>query len=351
MPMNSWGWSEHWAHEAGALGATPSDVARVIAQERARWMIQCADATHEARTVAGRPMDPLPVVGDWVVVEPGPTVTDPWSVHRVLPRRSAIARGGAGDGHALQVLAANVDVVWIVQGLDTPPNLRRLERYLAVAWESGALPEVVLTKADLAATLDEALAAVRAIAPGVPVHAVRVDDSASVDALRRTLRPGSTICLLGPSGAGKSTLVNALAGEQLARVGAVREGDRRGRHTTTHRALFALPGGALLLDSPGLRELRVWTLDEGLASTFPEIEALAASCRFRDCRHEEEPECAVRAALEAGALDADRLASYRKLQAEATFEERRHDPLARAAAVAEHKTALKTLKHHPKYRA
>jgi ribosome biogenesis GTPase len=352
-PLCAIGWDASWEAllpPPDVADADGLEVARVIAQERSRWTVRTALGDRQARLVAEGAVAARPVVGDWVRIAPGPATVDPWSVRDVLPRRTAIARAAAGAGAALQVLAANVDVVWVVHALDAPPNERRLERYLAVVWESGAVPEVLLTKADLADDPAVAVAQVRAIAPGVTVRAVRIDDRASVDALGATLAPGTTVCLIGPSGAGKSTLVNALAGATLTRTGAVRAGDAKGRHTTTRRTLFPLPGGACLLDSPGLRELRVWTLDEGLAAAFPDVAALASACRYRDCRHAQEPGCAVRAAVEAGRLPLERLASFRKLEAEAKADARRHDPFARAAAVADHKTALKTMKHHPKYR-
>jgi len=256
----------------------------------------------------------------------------------------------AGTGREEQILAANVDKVWIVHGLDAPANLRRIERCLAVVWDSGGSPEIILTKTDLASDLDADIARVQASAVGVPIRCVSALEPASVQRLRDTLEPGTTVCLLGPSGAGKSTLVNALSGDEVARIGSVREGDRRGRHTTTRRELFQIPGGACLLDTPGIRELRIWIVGDGLTGAFPEIEAYAGGCRFRDCRHETEPGCAVLAAVEAGDLDPGRLGSFKKLQAEAAYEQRRNDPRARAAALSEHKSALKTLKYHPKYK-
>jgi ribosome biogenesis GTPase len=268
----------------------------------------------------------------------------------VLPRRSAVRRGAAGETQTEQVLAANIDRLWIVQALDRPPNLRSLERYLAVAWESGASPEIVLTKSDLAEDVERATESVCAIAFGVPVVVVSVEDGAALDALRASLIFGQTVALLGPSGAGKSTLINHLAGAELTETGVVRTGDRKGRHTTTGRELFPIHGGALLLDTPGMRELRVFDLDEGLDLAFPDIEAFAAACRFRDCSHSAEPGCAVLAAVEDGRLAESRLASYRKLEAEAAYERRKADPRAQAEHVAEWKTAMRTLKHHPKYR-
>jgi len=248
------------------------------------------------------------------------------------------------------VLAANVDKAWIVHGLDAPVNLRRIERYVAVVWDSGASPEIILTKTDLVEDLDSHLARLQAAGMVVPIRSVSAREPETVRKLRDTLEPGCTVCLLGPSGVGKSMLVNALLGGEVARVGEVREKDRRGRHTTTRRSLFRIPGGACVVDTPGIRELRIWNLGDGLTGAFPDIEEYAKECRFRDCRHETEPGCAVLAAAEAGRLDPARLGSFRKLQAEAAFEQRKSDPRARAAALSDHKSALKTVKYHPKYK-
>ncbi len=350
MSLLEWGWDEAWAARLADSSEGHGVPARVVGQGRDRWLVQTEAGPGVARSRSGSAPTPYPVVGDWILVEPGPTATDPWSVLGVIPRRSCFTRGAAGTGAAGHVLAANVDVVWIVHGLDRPLNARRLERYLALAWESGATPEVVLAKADLAEDLGAALAEVRDVAVGVPVRTVSIADPGSLAELGGSLRPGRTVALLGPSGAGKSTLVNVLGREERAVTAPVREKDRKGRHTTTRRELFRIPCGALLLDTPGIRELRVWDLAEGLAQTFPEVEELAEGCRFRDCRHESEPGCAVLEAARTGRLDPGRLESYRKLRAEAAWRARKEDPLARRAALSEHKSALKTVKHHHKFK-
>ncbi|MBK9519908.1 MAG: ribosome small subunit-dependent GTPase A [Anaeromyxobacter sp.] len=279
-------------------------------------------------------------VGDWVLCQalgPGEAV-----LRRVLSRRSALSRQAAGDATAQQVLAANVDRVLVVQGLDGPVNPRRLERTLAAVRASGAAPAVLLTKADRCPDLAEALAEAEAAAPGVPVLAVAAKRGEGLEAVVALLEPGATTALLGPSGAGKSTLVNALLGDEVAAVGELLA-DGRGRHTTTHRRLWRLPGGGLLVDGPGLRELQLWG-GEGVAAAFGDVAALAAGCRFADCAHAEEPGCAVVAAVEAGTLDELRFESYHKLAREAAALAARHDTAARQAATRETKVRHRALR-------
>nr|WP_232850746.1 ribosome small subunit-dependent GTPase A [Nocardia acididurans] len=264
--------------------------------------------------------------GDWVAIDSNRTVV------RLLPRRTAIVRA-AVSGHsdakaksANQVLAANVDVVLVCTAGDGDVDLGRIERMLALAWESGAQPVVVLTKADLAPDLS--LDHVRAVAPGAAVVAVSASSGYGMDVLESLL--DGTVALIGPSGAGKSTLANALLGSDVFATNAVREGDKRGRHTTVHRELRPLPGGGTLIDTPGLRSIGLWEATEGIERTFSDIESLAAHCRFGDCSHDTEPGCAVREAIETGALPQRRLDSYRKLHRENEWMAARTDNRLRA---------------------
>lgn len=266
----------------------------------------------------------FPAVGDWVVVEPPATGGDA-RIHSVLPRSSRFSRRAAGDPTEEQIVAANIDTVFLVSGLDGDFNPRRIERYLAVAWESGATPVIVLNKADLVDDPEAIANDVRAATPGVDVHAVSCRDARSLDPLRDYLGFGKTGALLGSSGVGKSSIVNQLIGQDLLRTRDVRPSDSRGRHTSTARQLVLLPRQGVLIDTPGMRELQLWETGESLAGTFAEIEARAGDCRFRDCRHRSEPGCAVRAAVAAGEISAARLESYYKLIAEQAHQDRQKD--------------------------
>ncbi|MGH9039499.1 MAG: ribosome small subunit-dependent GTPase A [Acidimicrobiia bacterium] len=253
------------------------------------------------------------VTGDEVAYGPE---GDGWVITEVAPRRSAITRADADGARAPQVLAANVDLVFVVCGLDRPLRPGRIERSVVLAWECGAEPVLVLTKADLAADPEAAADEAAAAAPGAAVQLTSVRTGLGLEAVLAHLEGGRTAALLGESGAGKSSLVNALAGEELIATGAVRTGDSKGRHTTTARHLIVLPGGGAIIDTPGLRQMGLWSGEEGLAAAFADVESLASGCRFRDCAHESEPGCAVVEAVADGRLPARRLAGYVKLRRE-----------------------------------
>jgi len=268
----------------------------------------------------------MPVTGDWVaarVINSAEAI-----VEAVLPRRTLFSRRAAGRREEQQPLAANIDLVFLVSGLDGDFNPRRIERYLALAAESGAGAVIVLNKRDLCADLETCVQEARAVAAGAPVVTASAVAEDGLDAIRAHLAPGRTIALLGSSGVGKSSIVNALAGEQRLRTNTVRESDSRGRHTTTRRELVPLPGSGALIDTPGMRELQLWAGRESVAGVFDEIAEFASQCRYRDCSHQMENGCAVRQAVEEGRLDAARLASFLKLQAEARHHETLTDPLA-----------------------
>lgn len=268
----------------------------------------------------------FPAVGDWVVLEP--VAGAEARIHAVLARSSRFSRRAAGDSTEEQIVAANIDTVFLVGGLDGDFNPRRIERYLVVAWESGATPVVVLNKADLVPDPSRALAEIEAVAPGVDVHVVSARRPESLDALRRYLGVGRTAALLGSSGVGKSTIVNRLVGYDLLRTHDVRITDSRGRHTTTARQMVLLDAGGVLIDTPGMRELQLWESGGALGEAFADIDALADSCRFRDCRHVNEPGCAVRAAVAAGALATSRFDSHQKLSVEREHQARQLDQRA-----------------------
>lgn len=353
--LSSYGWNETLQHAFEPYAAQGLSPGRIVVQQRGGYRLiteqgevdaRASGALMRATTDEGRP-----AAGDWVAFEPRPGETTAL-VRHVLPRRTAFVRKASGRAGGAQVVAANVDVAFLVTSLNADLNLRRLERYLATAYESGAEPVVVLTKADLTDDPDAAVAEVQAIAFGAPVLAISARTGLGLDAVAAHLPPGRTGVLLGSSGAGKSTLLNALAGSERMATAEIREDDARGRHTTTHRELVLLPSGGLILDTPGMRELGLWEAETGVATAFEDVEALAAKCRFSDCAHGAEPGCAVRAAIEAGDLSPERLAAYEKLQAELAYEHRRTDPRAekenRRLWASRHKTARAWVKEKRK---
>ena len=265
----------------------------------------------------------LPVVGDWVAIRPDPAGGRS-QIREVLPRTTRVSRKAAGRDTVEQVVAANLDTLFVVFGLDTPVNPRSIERYLVVARHSGAEPVVLLNKADLVADPGEAVTVAAAHAGGVAVLAVSSKTGARMDRLESWLGPGRTIALVGPSGVGKSSIVNRLMGQEVLPTGEVRDWDRRGRHTSVHRQLVIRAGGGLVIDTPGMREVALWETD-AVDEAFVDIAAVAAGCRFRDCRHRAEPGCAVKAAVESGTIEAARYDSYLTLQLEQEAVEKKRE--------------------------
>jgi ribosome biogenesis GTPase len=351
MSLKELGWNGYFEacwQECRDSGWVP---ARVVSQQRGLWRV-AGDCAERWAGPSGRLREEAdtgglwPAVGDWVAAElPGVSLVEAGEaccattkkrderaiVHGVLPRRSQFGRKVAGRRVEEQVIAANVDVAFVLAGLGGDFNLRRIERYLAQCWEAGAKPVMVLNKADQCADAASRVADAERIAMGVPVVAVSALTGQGVEELDRFLIAGESVVLLGSSGVGKSTLLNRLLGRRAQEVQAVRQSDGRGRHTTTSRELFALANGALMIDTPGLRELHLWDAAEGVAHTFEDIEELAGCCRFRDCTHSGEPGCAVQAAVTGGHLETERLESFKKLQREQAFLLRKIDPSARRA--------------------
>jgi ribosome biogenesis GTPase / thiamine phosphate phosphatase len=327
--LEQWGWRSSMETPMAAYRAEGLTSGRVALEHKHMYRVYTeqgevlAEVSGKLRFQAvGR--EDFPAVGDWVAVSVRESEGRA-TIHGILPRFSKFSRKAAGNVTEEQIVAVNVDTVFLVQALNQDFNVRRLERYLILAWESGANPVIILSKADLCEDAPVKLAEVHAAAAGVPVHVVSALEGEGISELADYVRFGQTVALLGSSGVGKSTLINRLIGSDVQETGGIREDDGRGRHTTTHRELLQLPGGGLLIDTPGMRELQLWEADEGLSAGFRDVEAAAAACRFHDCSHGKEPGCAVRAALEDGSLDADRYQSYLKLQRELAYLARKED--------------------------
>ena len=333
MELDDLGWGDDFAAAFDALGDRRLLPARVAIEHNHLYRVLTADGEMMAQA-AGRlrhragGQDELPAVGDWVAVAAGGPDSMA-TIQAILPRRSSFARKAAGDPATRQVVAANVDVVLVVAGLDGDFSPRRIARYLVAVADGGAQPVIVLNKADLQEDVPACVAAARSVALDTPIHATCCTTGQGMDVLARYLTRGRTVALLGSSGVGKSTLINRLLGESRQRTQAVRAADSRGRHTTIHRELISRPGGGIIIDTPGMRELQIWDSDRAIETAFAEIDALAGDCRFRDCRHRTEPGCAVRAGVDAGRLPAARLAHYHALQDERAHLDRRRDELAR----------------------
>jgi ribosome biogenesis GTPase len=351
MRLAELGWDEDVAKTFEPFATTPDvEPARVIIEFNYIYRVWAADGELEA-VASGRlkhraaSRSELPAVGDWVVIRRRQAETQA-AIVAVLPRRSWFSRKMAGDITGEQIVAANVDVVFIVMALDQDFSLRRLERYLLLARESGASPVVLLTKPDLAAAVEAQAADVRLVAGALPVHVLNPKRNEGIDQVAGYLGRGRTGALLGSSGVGKSTIINRLVGQDVQNTREVRTTDAKGRHTTIHRELVMLPNGGLIIDTPGMRELQLWDVGEAVRETFDDIEALAGGCRFTDCRHRDEPGCAVKEAVAAGQLERSRLESYLRLQEELATLARQQDERAELDEKRRSKATGKVPKKH-----
>ncbi|UCD95450.1 MAG: ribosome small subunit-dependent GTPase A [Candidatus Zixiibacteriota bacterium] len=333
MNLNDLGWNNFFNlsfQQYNQSGCVPARIAR---QDRQAYFAYCeagdliAELSGKMRYEAADRSE-LPTVGDWVAINAQST-GGRGTIQAVLPRKSCFSRKVAGFTTEEQALAANVDTVFLVTDLDSDFNLRRSERYLTVAWDSGAVPVVLLNKADLCDDVGKFTAKINSVAFGVPIYPVSAARGDGLESLNEYLTAGSTIAFLGSSGVGKSTLINRLLGTDRLKTRDVRSHDGRGRHTTTWRELILLPNGAAVIDTPGLREVQLWTDEDSLGKTFDDVEVLSSQCRFRDCSHIKEPGCAVREAIRSGRLDPARLKSFLKMQKELRHLSTRKDQRAR----------------------
>jgi ribosome biogenesis GTPase / thiamine phosphate phosphatase len=329
------GWTSSLQRSFDELSRPDLAPARVISVLKDHYRVRAEAGECLARLSGRRSFEvatrsELPAVGDWVAIEA--TGANRAIIHYVLPRRTKISRKVAGREVEEQVIAANINTVFIVSALTQEFNLRRIERYLALAWDSGAQPVIVLNKADLARDVAVMAADLALIAPGAPLHIMSAAENSGLDALQPYLTAGQTVAFIGSSGVGKSTIINRLLGSEVQPTLPVREHDDRGRHSTTSRELFTLRSGGMVIDTPGMRELQLWHIEDGLGGAFDDIEQIAAGCRYRDCAHKSEPGCAVRDAMDTGLLAHGRVDNFFKLQAEQAFLDRKLDVQAAQAA-------------------
>ncbi len=333
MDLKQLGWNSFFEAHFNETARQGSIAARVICEQRQLYTIRTQFGELGAR-VSGKLIHTassradFPAVGDWVAVIPRPEERKA-TVHAILPRRTKFCRKVASARTEEQVVAANVDTVFLVSGLGSNFNLRRIERYLTLAWDSGATPVILLNKADLCPDIELSVADVESVAPGVPVHAISALERIGLGKITDHLGEGQTGAVLGSSGVGKSTLINSLVGREILETGAVRSVDGKGRHVTSTRELVMIPSGGMMIDTPGMRELQLWAEEESLQGSFTDIEGLAETCRFRDCSHETEPGCAIREAIERGEIDEGRYRSYLKLQKEIMLLSMRKEQRAR----------------------
>lgn len=353
MNLHQFGWSEFFASHFQCHATTEYIAGRIALEHKSSYLLY-TDMGEVTGTLSGKLRHQVantqerPAIGDWVVIQ-ARAAEKTATIHQVLPRKSQFSRKKPGAKTEAQIVAANVDTIFLVTGLDQDFNLRRIERYLMLTWESGANPVIVLNKADLCQTVEQRIDQVEAIAAGVPICVLSAVQQQGLDELDQYLGLGQTVALLGSSGVGKSTITNQLLGNQVQTVQSVRQKDDRGKHTTTHRELFLLPQGGLLIDTPGMREVQVWAGEDSLQETFADIEMLTSQCRFRNCRHDDEPGCAIQQALEDGSLDESRLLNYQKLQKELHYLTRKQDQRLQLDEKTRWKQITKSLRHHPKY--
>lgn len=325
--LENFGWNDFFEQQQ-----TPETrqltLGRVIAQHRNAYTIATAHGTHQA-DVSGRffyesaQSDDFPAVGDWVAADA--THESSVQIKHVFNRRTKLSRKEAGKNEREQIIASNIDTIFVMSSLNNELNMRRLERYLALVFESGAQPVVLLTKSDLFAESNALLSKTQHNFPHIAMHAISSVQQTGLSELAGYFAPGRTLGCIGSSGVGKSTFINALLNEALLETGEIREGDSKGRHTTTHRELFVLPSHAMIIDTPGLRELQIWSAQNGIDETFGDIAELVFLCRFKDCQHENEPGCAIQEALQSQTLDAARYRSYQKLLREERYQARKND--------------------------
>lgn len=351
MNLNQLGWSPFFSNHLTTQLSQSYAIGRVAIEQKNTYLLYTelgeisAEVTGKMRYNSKGRAD-FPAVGDWVVVsliggEKG-------IIQEILPRKSKFSRKTVGAIIDEQIVATNIDTVFLVSGLDGDFNLRRIERYLILVWESGANPVIILNKADVCVDVEARVREVEAIAFGIPIITLSALENQGLNALLPYLGIGQTVALIGSSGVGKSTITNQLSQQAIQAVQSVRQGDSRGRHTTTHRELIILPSGGLLIDTPGMRELQLWTGSEGLTETFTDIEGLSSQCRFRNCQHEDEPGCAVQQAILEGILGEQRFQSYQKLQAELQYLHRKQDQKAALVEKEKWKKIHKAMRKNPK---